>query len=359
MDTVATQRLIDATATLDAADRALLNIWVNQGVDHERLADLSGVDAETLALRKGRLVGRLAEELGDPTSAVRAALETIAATSREANARSDGAVAMVGPAAAPSAVEYDDRPGHSSTGTAQPASDRGRRRRGGVIAALAALLLAAVVAGGVAVSSANDSGQPVVSHPTPAAAPQTATVSTAPPAAKAPPVAKAPSVATTASAPSAVPGARRSRRLRHLAGIRTNLDGWIGLSGARSNLKLELSLRVPPVTGRGHYEVWLYNSILNSRTLGVPRIGTHTAGYELPSDASRYRWIDISFQPPGAISHSGESRLRAANPTYVRRAHRTGRNHVRADRARARHRSSRRRDPVRAARARHGSGRRR
>ena len=127
-----------------------------------------------------------------------------------------------------------------------------------------------------------------------------------------------------------MPQARSIRRLAHLPGIRTGLSGWVGLTGAGPSIKLKLRLRVPPARGRGHYEVWLYNSIIDARAVGVLRTGTYTARYGLPSDASRYRWIDISFQPPGAISPSGESRLRAANPTYVRRAHRTGRHDTRS-----------------------------
>ena len=42
MSGLATRRLIDAAARLDPADRALLNLWVNRGLDNERLTGLTG-----------------------------------------------------------------------------------------------------------------------------------------------------------------------------------------------------------------------------------------------------------------------------------------------------------------------------
>jgi hypothetical protein len=296
VDTLATQRLIEATATLDAVDRALLDIWVNESLDDERLAFLTGSDAETLAWRKGRLVDRLAHELGNPAPEIRAALEQLAANTREAKTHADGDVAMVGAAPATSAVQPDDRPGQSSAAIEQPVPERGGGRQRGVIAALAALVLAAVVTESVAATSGGSTRR-VVSDFTAAAALQSD---------------------TALATPSGMPAARLSRRLVPLPGIRTDLVGLVGLTGADPSIKLKVRLRVP-APRRGHYEVWLYNSILDARALGVPRTGTHTALYGLPSDATRYRWIDISFQPPGAIGPSGESRLRAANPTY--RAH--------------------------------------
>ena len=75
-----------------------------------------------------------------------------------------------------------------------------------------------------------------------------------------------------------------------------------------------------PVARDGHYEVWLYNSVLDSRPLGRLATGGHRASYRLPADASRYRWIDISFQPLGVVNHSGASELQATNPTHTARA---------------------------------------
>jgi hypothetical protein len=72
---------------------------------------------------------------------------------------------------------------------------------------------------------------------------------------------------------------------------------------------------LPPASG-GHYEIWLFNSLTVSMPLGRLRAGVDHLSLPLPRGAARYRWIDISFQPVGAVFHSGESVLRAANPRF-------------------------------------------
>jgi hypothetical protein len=74
---VATRRLIEAAAGLGPADRALLNLWVNHGLDDERLRALSGLSAAALARGRDHLVGGLSERLGLPPQDVRRALEEI------------------------------------------------------------------------------------------------------------------------------------------------------------------------------------------------------------------------------------------------------------------------------------------
>jgi hypothetical protein len=73
------------------------------------------------------------------------------------------------------------------------------------------------------------------------------------------------------------------------------------------------------ITGRiaatdGHYEAWLYNSILDSAPLVRLRMGVASFNVALPRGYRRYHWIDISFQPPGLVNDSGESVMRASVP---------------------------------------------
>ena len=77
MASVATRRLIDAAAKLDPADRALLNLWVNRGLDDERLTGLTGMSPEALHGRREKIVARLAANLGLPETEVRGALTQI------------------------------------------------------------------------------------------------------------------------------------------------------------------------------------------------------------------------------------------------------------------------------------------
>ena len=69
---------------------------------------------------------------------------------------------------------------------------------------------------------------------------------------------------------------------------------------------------LPPI-GSDHYEVWLYNSIIDSVPLG--RLGPNGSGsFTLPAVVTRYASIDISRQPAGSILPSGASLLRTTNP---------------------------------------------
>jgi hypothetical protein len=48
--------------------------------------------------------------------------------------------------------------------------------------------------------------------------------------------------------------------------------------------------------GSGHYELWLYNSIIDSRSLAVVR---RVGGVDvlLPAGYRHFRWLDLSLQP--------------------------------------------------------------
>src|ERR1700735_5621973 len=77
MSGLATRRLIDAAARLDPADRALLNLWVNRGLDNERLTDLTGMSLDALQARRENIVSQLSAALGLPERDIRGALEQI------------------------------------------------------------------------------------------------------------------------------------------------------------------------------------------------------------------------------------------------------------------------------------------
>jgi hypothetical protein len=95
--------------------------------------------------------------------------------------------------------------------------------------------------------------------------------------------------------------------------------GHLVLIGKGKSLRLRLTLTGLPAARRGHYEVWLYNSIIDSRALGRLRAGVHQLTVKVLRGAAHYRWIDISFQPAGFVNHSGISILRAGDPAYPAR----------------------------------------
>jgi anti-sigma-K factor RskA len=62
----------------------------------------------------------------------------------------------------------------------------------------------------------------------------------------------------------------------------------------------------------GDYQVWLYNDIVDAQSLGTISGGSGKVQVKLPSDASDYRFLDVSNEPADANpNHSGASVLRA------------------------------------------------
>lgn len=331
MSSLATHRLIDAAAQLDAADRALLNLWVNRGLDDERLTTLTGMSIDALQARREKIVTQLSAALGLPDVDVRAALEGIspeeeALTATAPNGVTDAALSLNGAAAvveaeAPPAeaeaptseaeappAEADAPPAEAETppaasdGSLPPPDDPGEapgRRRWLWVGIAAAVLIVAVVIALVA----GGGSSPTAPH----RAASTASASTT--------ATQTPTVATPAPAhptggPVPVPFAG-------LPGGLMYASGSVKLSGPVKHLKLNLTVRGLPAAHHGHDEVWLYNSVLDSQPLGRLRNGHHRLAARLPANARHYRWIDISFQPVGVVNHSGESELRASNPAHT------------------------------------------
>jgi hypothetical protein len=79
---------------------------------------------------------------------------------------------------------------------------------------------------------------------------------------------------------------------------------------------LVVQARVSPNQNREAYEVWLYNSKTDAKSLGAQvtdRQGTFQGATRLPKDFARYKFIDISREKVDSnASHSGQSILRGA-----------------------------------------------
>ncbi len=390
MSNVATHRLIDASAALGPAERALLNLWIHRGLDDPALARMTGMSLDSLAGRRRRIIESLSEELGLPPDQIHQALTEIAASSAEEHATaaaSNGALprpqaagpelegapdaeaapaeahadaapveapaeaepaeapAAAGPAEAPAEAAPDgpsrnghvpgtgpDELGNAVSGTAirleappsspaepspaaaaetpspppdpdaEPQPGSSRRRGAWILAAVAALVALAVV---LLIALRSDGGGHRHRH---AVATHSSTVPTPPPSPS------SPSPSPTVSRPPTQP-------LAALPGGLNRASGSVQLIGKiRRDLKLRLSVKGLPSPLGGDYEVWLYNSILDSQPLTRLRGGGHAFTITLPGNAHHFHWIDVSFQPTGIINHSGESVLRSPNPAAVSKA---------------------------------------
>jgi hypothetical protein len=73
-----------------------------------------------------------------------------------------------------------------------------------------------------------------------------------------------------------------------------------------------ITIRDLPNPAPGSYQVWLYNSIVDAKSLGTFPTGSGKLDVELPSDASNYQFLDVSREPDDANpNHSGASVMRA------------------------------------------------
>lgn len=79
---------------------------------------------------------------------------------------------------------------------------------------------------------------------------------------------------------------------------------------------LIVQARLPANKNREAYEVWLYNSNTDARSLGAQvtdRQGTYQGAATLPRDFARFKFIDVSREKvDDDKGHSGQSRLRGA-----------------------------------------------
>jgi hypothetical protein len=277
MTTVVAQRLIEATASLDAAQRALLSLWVNRGLNDEQIGRLVGVEETAIASRRAALVSALGRTLGLPESAVLEALQEIGRAAHADRTARRGAK-VTDPA--PITVAGPGQPVHGVAARAadgSPSRSRASRTR--------LLLFALAAAGALVVVILLVSGGRA-----PPTRPRTEPVS----AARA--------------------GARRTAILVGLPGGPSGPHGQIVMSGAPGNQRLQAVITGLPVRGGGHYELWLYNSVLDSVPLAALSVPASTVTVALTVDPTRYLWVDVSFQPNGTEHHSGLSILRAPLP---------------------------------------------
>lgn len=95
---------------------------------------------------------------------------------------------------------------------------------------------------------------------------------------------------------------------------RRDTIGLAGIVQTGEKLDLIVQARVPPTTRNQAYEVWLYNSPTDARSLGgnvTTRQGDFQGRQELPRNFTKYKYIDISREKvDGNPRHSGVSVLR-------------------------------------------------
>ena len=124
------------------------------------------------------------------------------------------------------------------------------------------------------------------------------------------------------TSPSPRPSRRRpaAATARTRPGRRTGAPAGIAIvveQNGRRQLLVQAA-RLEPSGQREAYEVWLYNSQGDAKTLGgqvTDQQGNYQAIGTLPADFEQYRFIDISREPlDKQRTHSGDSVLRGRMP---------------------------------------------
>jgi hypothetical protein len=293
MPSLPTRRLIDAVATLEPADRALLNLWINRALPETELLRLTRLSSDALAARRERIVERLGATLGLPGPDVAEALaalvggeapETAAPAPPAPEAVAPGTPPAPGTGPAPEAVAPGTPPAPEAVAPRDPApvpSPAGspRARRATLLGGLGLLILLTAAAAAVALTAGN--GPAGRRSRTPARS------------------SARPSTAILSPLPGGPAAARGTLTVTRIGGA------------------LTLNLRVgslPAAPPGEHYEAWLFASVVDSAPLGTVEASSGRLTARLPAGAAGYPWIDVSLQRAGTVVHSGVSVLRAANP---------------------------------------------
>lgn len=91
--------------------------------------------------------------------------------------------------------------------------------------------------------------------------------------------------------------------------------GFAAIAVTGNKPQLAVRAKLPP-SGQRAYEVWLYNSKSDARSVGAQRTdaqGNYEGAAEIPSDWQKYKYIDISLESvDNNRAHSGRSILRGA-----------------------------------------------
>jgi hypothetical protein len=267
-----------ALSRLDPASRALLDLSLRRGMRPEEIGDLLGTDPESVIVAREGALEQLASELGmedvSELDDVRARLAELPPEAWTGEAAPEAAPEAE--TAAISAAESEPRP------EPRVAREPETARKSRLPLLLALLALAAIVLVVVLASSGGDDQQTASSTQTQKPKPKPKPNKPATPK-------PGPTVQLTPL--SDAHGATGTAALTQ-GGKRLSIKA----SGLRS----------------GAYQVWLYDSVIETKSLTKVNGTKLDLDLKLPSDASHYRFVDISREPPdGNPNHSGESVLRA------------------------------------------------
>jgi hypothetical protein len=259
-----TDSFTDALERLDPASRALLDLSLRRGMRTEEIAEVLGADPDSVADTRDEALRRVASDVGmagdEQLDEVRARLAELPADQWLGQATANGSA---------EGIETIDTEVAATEPEEKPAQEPKRRRRRWPL--LVGLLVAAGAIVAIALAGGGSDDKKSSSTPAPSQ----------------------PDHAKPLGSPST-----------KLAPIGSGATGTARLTGKR----LQLDVTGLPAPHGGFYEVWLYNSVIDARSIGKSPSRHVKLDAKLPADWKHYRFVDISREPnDGNVSHSGES----------------------------------------------------
>src|SRR5687768_9310585 len=295
---VPADRLPAALADLDPGNRALLDLSLRRGVSDVEIGELLRKDPADVARGRDAVLELLCDALDvgghDRRDRVRQAVAALPDDAWRARRAAPPPPARTAPAPQPRRPPPPPPSPTADDGAPEPKTDRepprefddrpyfspepDRSRRGRLLAALGLLavlgvVVALIASGGGDDDDSNESG----SQPSP-----------------------------TQNGQGPAPAGGDEVRLAALG------DGPGRGTVTVTDDGATITVRGLPDPAPGSYQVWLYSSVVQAKALGTIDGGSGEVKVQLPPDADRYRFLDVSREPPnGNPNHSGESVMRA------------------------------------------------
>jgi hypothetical protein len=291
---VPADRLPDAIGDLDPGNRALLDLSLRRGVSDAEIGELLRKEPADVARGRDAVLELLADALDvgghDRTERVKVAVAALPDDAWQSGGTAAAASAPARERAEPFEPEepVEDREREEDRARAARKLDEDlyfdpepkRSRRGGLLAMLGLVAVIAALVAAVLLAGGDDDEEPSGSGDNSSEPAQNGT-----------------------PAPS---GEGTSEQLSALGGGKGGGEVTVTDEGAT------ITLRGLPNPEPGTYQVWLYDTLVNSQSLGTVSGSSGRLEVKLPPDADEYRYLDVSHEPQDANpNHSGDSVLRA------------------------------------------------
>lgn len=287
-----------ALNAIDPVARAMLDLSIRRRLPDSSIADLAQMPADELVRWRGEVLDQLGTQIGltgpDARDQVRAQLEAIEPSAWVGGEQPDAKKPGKPSKSAKRAKSEKAKP------APKPKSERPSRRLFGLLALLVVLV---IIIAAISLASDDDSGETTPPPPTTTTKPTSTTSTTT----------TKPTTSTTTTEATTTPSTP-PMTLAPLPGMPDRGTATVSIGGSGDERTIEVELKgMPAPSGGGRvYELWLYNTLIGAEPLGTIDSGNGSISVALSSNASDFRYLDLSRESgPDDRVHSGISIRRA------------------------------------------------